>query len=183
MSLRIAAHDGQAALLLVAVLLAVLMGAIVLGGVARGMGVQAEQQRAADLAALAGAQAMRAAYARLFEPAVVGGRPNGRYLTVAGYTAIGRRTASDVARRNGAAAVAATVPDGDAFAPVRLAVRAAREAQVPGSGGRRVRVEARAEAELAPPSALPTGGRTGDEYRGPLAHRQGNPRPCLFSVL
>jgi soluble lytic murein transglycosylase-like protein len=38
-----------------------------------------------------------------------------------------------------------------------------------------VRVTATAEAELAPPAAIDLGPRTGDEYRGPLAHRQGKP--------
>src|SRR5687768_7548012 len=77
-------EDGQAALLLLATLLAIIVGAFVLGGIARGVGAQAEQQRAADLAALAGAKAMHDAYGRLFEP---GG------LSVAAYKELGRRMA------------------------------------------------------------------------------------------
>jgi hypothetical protein len=49
---------GQALLLLVGALAAVLVGAFVLGAVARGVGRQGRDQRAADLAALAGARAM-----------------------------------------------------------------------------------------------------------------------------
>ena len=181
-SRTVASERGQAALLLVGVLLAVLAGALVLGGVARGVGVQAEQQRAADLGALAGAQAMHGAYERLFEPAVIDGRPNARHLTVAAYTALGRRVAEQAARRNGATAVGVRFPDADAFAPVRIAVEASRKAGVPGE--RAVRVTARAEAELAPPATFAAAARTGDEYRGPLAHRQGKPmRPDVAKAF
>jgi hypothetical protein len=152
---------GQAAVLLVGALLAVLVGAFVLGGVARGVDAQAEQQRAADLAALAGAEAMHAAYHRLFEPR--------SGLTAAAYRDLGERAARDVARRNGAARADVRFPDGRSFAPVRIEVHAAREADI---AGRRVAVSAIAEAELAPPETL---GGVGDEYRGPLAHRQGKP--------
>ena len=67
-------------MLLVGGLLAVLVGAFVLGAVAKGMGRQAAAQRAADLGALAGARAMHAAYLRLFEPALVRGRVNPGHL-------------------------------------------------------------------------------------------------------
>jgi putative Flp pilus-assembly TadE/G-like protein len=50
---------GQATLPAVGVLLALLLGALVLGGVARGLAVHGERRRAADLAALAAARAMR----------------------------------------------------------------------------------------------------------------------------
>src|SRR4051812_49452325 len=62
-------EGGQVLVLLVGALVAVLAGVFVLGAVARGVGRQGEAQRAADLAALAGARAMHAAYPRLFEPA------------------------------------------------------------------------------------------------------------------
>jgi hypothetical protein len=58
---------GQASVLLVGALAAVLVGVLVLGAVAR----EAAAQRAADLAALAGARAMYEANPRLSEPAVV----------------------------------------------------------------------------------------------------------------
>jgi hypothetical protein len=67
------AEAGQATLLLVGALAAVLVGAFVLGAIARGVGVQGRDQRAADLGALAGGRAMRAVYYRLFEPATSGG--------------------------------------------------------------------------------------------------------------
>ena len=50
---------GQASVLLVGGLAAVLVGALVLGAVSKALGREGEAQRAADLAALAGARAMR----------------------------------------------------------------------------------------------------------------------------
>src|SRR5205814_5279173 len=76
----------------------------VLGAVARGVGAEGRDQRAADLGALAGAHAMRAAYDRLFEPPTIAGRPNPRHLERGAYLAIGRTAAARGARANGARA-------------------------------------------------------------------------------
>src|SRR3954471_23112314 len=54
-------EGGQVLMLLVGGLVAGLAGVFVLGAVARGVGLQGEAQRAADLAAPAGARAMHAA--------------------------------------------------------------------------------------------------------------------------
>ncbi len=163
---------GQASVLLVGALLSVLVGALVLAALARGVGEHAAHQRAADLAALAGARAMHAAYDRLFEPAVVAGRPNPRHLGVAAYRDIGEAAASVTARRNGARDVRIAFPDGDSFAPVRIAVTVTARVE---RGGRSADVGAHAEAELAPPASLEALGTGEGEYRGPLAHRQGKP--------
>ena len=174
-------EEGQASLLLVGALLAVLVAAVVLGGLARGVDAQAAQQRAADLAALAGARAMRDEYDRLFEPAFVGGRPNPAHLPVAEYRRVGERAARETARRNGAERVEVRFPDGDSFAPVRIAVVTRARVEV---DGRAVAVDAAAEAELAPPATLASLAATGDEYRGPLAHRQGEPmRPDVAQAF
>jgi hypothetical protein len=150
----VSGQRGQAAVLLVAMMCAALVVAVVLGGVARGMGVRADAQRAADLAALAGARAMLDAYPRLFTA-----RDDPAHLEKAAYLAIGRAAASDVARRNGAPAAAPSFPDAATIAPVRIRVRV---------------TEAVAEAELAP-GAGTDGFATGGGYSGPLAHRQGKP--------
>ncbi len=164
---------GQASVLLVGLLLAVVVAAVVFGVIARGVGAQGAQQRAADLAALAGAQAMHEAYPRLFEPAWLDGRPNPQHLGVAAYRALATSAATTTARRNGAERVDVTFPDADSFAPVRI--RVGTRVTVP-VGERRVAADALAEAELAPPAALPSAAApTGDEYRGPFAHRQGKP--------
>src|SRR5215208_992930 len=94
---------GQAAVLLVGVLLAVVVGGLLLGVYARAVGVRSDQQRAADLAALAGARAMRGEYPRVFE--IGPGR-----LTRAAYEQIGRQAAIATAARNGAPAAVVDFP-------------------------------------------------------------------------
>ena len=110
-------ESGQALLLLVAALAAVLVGAFVLGAVARGVGAQGRDQRAADLGALAGARAMRAVYDRLFEPPTIGGRPNPRHLERRAYLELGRDASTRGAQANGARTVEVSFPDGRSFAP------------------------------------------------------------------
>jgi hypothetical protein len=158
--------------LLVGVLAALLGGSFLLAGTLRGVERRGEVQRAADLAALAGARAMHAAYPRLYEPAVLDGRPNPRHLTKAAYLELGRAAAADTARRN-AATAEISFPDGDTFGPVRVEVRATREFRV---RNERVEISGTAEAELAPTGAdgLPAFAEGGG-YDGPLAYRHGKP--------
>src|SRR4051812_36991901 len=164
-------EDGQALLLVLGILVAVLLGSLVLGGVARAVGVRGERQRAADLGALAGARALREAYPRVFAPALVDGRPNPDHLERAEYVALGRRIALETARRNGAGDVDVTFP-GDAFAPLR--VRVVVRDPIVIAPGASVGGTASAEAELVPPGALAGPGAVGPgEYAGPLAYRQG----------
>jgi uncharacterized membrane protein YgcG len=152
-------------------LIAVLLGAFVLGGVARGLGLQGDQQGAADLAALAGARAMHGAYGGLFEPAVVAGRPNPVHVERAEYLRRGREAALATARRNGATSVEVAFPDGSTFAPVRIRVTVRDPVTVDAV---RVAAGAKAEAELAPPAMLSLGGPPGaGEYTGPFATRHG----------
>ncbi|MBW3654210.1 MAG: transglycosylase SLT domain-containing protein [Actinobacteria bacterium] len=173
---------GQATILLLGLTMAVLLGALVLGAIARGIGVQSDEQRAADLAALAGARAMHDAYAGLFEPPVIGGRANSAHLERAEYVDRGRRTALLTARRNGARDVRVSFPDDETFAPVRVRVEVRDAVEV--GGGESVAAGARAEAELAPPAQLAFEGAGAGEYRGPLAHRQGKPmRPDVAAAF
>ena len=82
---RVRSEPGQASMLVVGGLVALVLGALVLGLVARGGGREARAQRAADLAALAGARAMHDAYARLFEPVFADrARPGPRHLAEGG---------------------------------------------------------------------------------------------------
>jgi soluble lytic murein transglycosylase-like protein len=168
-----AGERGQALLLLLGALMAMLAGALVLGAIARGIGVHGERQRAADLAALAGARAMRAAYPRLFEPAFAGGRPSPAHLELSQYLALARRAAEATAARNGARDLAVTFPGGG-IAPVRIRV-AVRDPIVV-AGARRLADRAVAVAELAPPAAVAPAGPAGSgDYNGPFAYRQGKP--------
>ncbi len=164
---------GQASVLLVGGLAAVLVGVLVLGAVARGVAREAAAQRAADLAALAGARAMHAAYPRLFEPATLAdGAPNPQHLDRDRYLALARAAAERVARANGADAAAVRFPDRASFAPVRIGVRVREVVEVRRNDARRrVTVTVEAEAELAP-TVL---GAEGGGYDGPLAYRQGKP--------
>jgi hypothetical protein len=161
---------GQAALLLLCFLLAVCVGAVVLGGIARGIGARGDRQRAADLAALSAARAMHDAYPRVFEPPMLGSAPNPQHLERDEYLTLARRAAIDTAARNGGQHVAIAFPGGG-LAPVRVRVTV----RDPIAIGERARVanSATAEAELAPPSALSAAGAGAGEYRGPFATRQG----------
>ena len=173
---------GQVAVLLVGGLLAVGLGALVLGAVARGLGVRDDAQRAADLAALAGARAMRGSYDRLFEPARIRGRTNPRHLEKHAYVARGRAAAVRVADANGARGATVSFPDGATMAPVRVRVAVERRIAI---AGRAIRVRADAEAELAPPDGLgPAAFGSGGGYDGPLAYRQGKPmRPDVAQAF
>jgi soluble lytic murein transglycosylase-like protein len=169
---------GQASVLLVGGLLAVVAGGAILAVVARGLGVRGEMQSAADLGAVAGARAMHDAYARLFEPPAFGLVPNPRHLGKEDYLALGRVAAERLARRNGAERVRIEFPDAETMAPVRIRVRAERT--VKGT-----RIASVAEAELAPPSAdgMPAFA-SGGGYDGPLAYRQGKPlRPDVAQAF
>lgn len=162
---------GQATILVLGLLVAVLLGSFVLGGVARGLGLQGDQQGAADLAALAGARAMHGAYGGLFEPAVVAGRANPAHVERDEYLRRGRQAAQATARRNGAGRVEVAFPDATTLAPVRIRVTVGDPVSI---GDARVAAGARAEAELAPPEMLWLGGPPGaGEYSGPFATRQG----------
>jgi soluble lytic murein transglycosylase-like protein len=174
---------GQASILLVGGLAGVLVGALVLGAVARALGREGEAQRAADLAALAGARAMREAYPRLFEPATVGGRPNPAHLEREGYLELGRAAARATAAENGARAGEVAFPDATSFAPVRIRVSVRERLEIErGKARRGAGVLASATAELSPlgPGGLPAGGG----YDGPLERRQGKPmRPDVAQAF
>jgi len=167
---------GQALLLLVAAMCAAMVAALVLGGIARGLGATGRDQQAADLGALAGARAMRASYDRLFEPAFVGRVPNPRHLERGAYLALARARALAVARLNGARRVEVAFPDGATFAPTRVRVTVEDPAVVT-VGGRRASaaVRAVAEAQLSPGVAAGFAAGGAGDYRGPLAYRQGKP--------
>jgi soluble lytic murein transglycosylase-like protein len=160
--------------LLVGAMAAVLVGVLVLGSAARGVAQEAAAQRAADLAALAGARAMHAATPRLFEPAVLDGRPNPRHLDLAGYLELARGAAMRVAEANGADDATVRFPDDDSFAPVRIRVGVREMVEVRRNGKRRrTAVAVAAEAEVAP--AMLDNTAAGGGYDGPLAYRQGKP--------
>ncbi len=172
---------GQALLLLLGILVAVLVGAVVLGGIASGVLAHGGRQRAADLAALAAAKAMRDVHHRVFAPPVVAGRANPEHLSRAAYLALGRRIAAATAGRNRSERVAVSFPGGG-LAPVRVRVTTSDPLEL--GAGHEMKLEATAEAELLPPGSVALGGPAGSgEYAGPLAHRDGKPmRPDVAAA-
>jgi soluble lytic murein transglycosylase-like protein len=180
MRLSLRRESGQALVLVVGAMAALVVGALILGALGQALGARSGAQRAADLAAVSGARAMRDAYPRLFEPATLrGGVANPRHLSRDAYLALGRAAAVDGARRNGATLDPSRVsfPDGSSFAPTRISVSLTKHAavHVPGRArASRIRVIARATAALTPsagPDAYPNA--DGGGYSGPLAYRQG----------
>ena len=160
-------------MVLLGLLVAVVIGAVVLGGIARGVGVRGELQSAADLSALAAARAMHDAYPRVFEPLAVDGVDNPRHLERAEYLALGERAARATAERNGAHDVGVSFPGGG-LAPIRVRVTVRDAIRV--GDGPAVPNAATAEAELAPPGTDPgSGALTAGQYPGPFAQRQGKP--------
>ncbi|MFL5782516.1 MAG: transglycosylase SLT domain-containing protein [Thermoleophilaceae bacterium] len=175
---------GQATILMLGAIAALLTLAIVLASFGQALAARGRTQRAADLAAMSGARAMRDAYPRLFEPPFVGpGVPNPRHLDVGRYLALARTAALAGARRNGLVIQPGDVrfPDAHSFAPARVAVDIRDRTPVGIAAGRertrrRVTVRARAEAGLTGADGGPPAFLGGDgEYRGPLAYRQGKP--------
>ncbi len=169
--------SGQASILLLGFMLALVVGAVMLAWLGQGFGRLGAGQQAADLGALAGARAMHAAQPRLFEPATFDGRDNPAHLDRSEFLELAREAAVSVARHNGAERVTVEFPDGDSFAPVRIRVLV-RSSFAIGSGElrRSFRVSAQAEAELAPPVGTGLADMaSGGGYAGPLAYRQGKP--------
>jgi hypothetical protein len=185
-------QSGQASLLFLGVLAAVLAGVLILFAFGQALGAKGKHQRGADLAAVSAAQLMSRNYPRLFEPPFLeGGIPNPHHLSNAEYLAMARAAALRGAGRNGVPPHRVDVSfPGAFFAPTRVAVGVRGAAEVRLSTGRsreRVEVRARAAAEIAPDLGasfgMPTHG-SGGGYDGPLAYRMGKPmRPDVAAAF
>jgi hypothetical protein len=188
---RLNDQSGQALLLALGLAAALLTGALVLVALGEALGAKSREQRAADLAAVSAAAAMRRVYPRLFEPVFLPPSrpglspvPNPRHLSRARYLSIARDAAVRGGAANGARVRAGDVSFPGGFAPtrVRVRVRAWHRPRGPGLGDARIPVAATAVAELAP--AVATGLATGGGYSGPLAYRQGKPmRPDVAEAF
>ena len=120
-------EQGQAAVLMLGLLAALLAGVLVLFGFGQALGARGHAQRAADLSAVSAAQVMRRNFTRLFESAFLeGGVPNVRHLSNGAYLRLARAAALRGARRNGVSSqrVEVEFPDA-AFAPTRVTVGSA----------------------------------------------------------
>jgi Putative Flp pilus-assembly TadE/G-like len=184
-------ESGQASLLLLGVLAALLAGALILFGFGQALGARSKHQRAADLAAVSAAQVMLRHYPRLFVPAVFeDGRANPHHLSNDAYLELARAAARRGASRNGVSPgrVEVSFPD-TSFAPTQVTVALHGHASIRLAARRprdRIEVRARATAEMAPDAGaafgMPTHG-SGGGYNGPLAYRMGKPTPHLFAAL
>jgi hypothetical protein len=174
---------GQALLLMLGGVGALLAGVVLLFAVGNALGAKGRYQRAADLAAISAAQVMRDLYPRLFEPPFI--EPdvlNPRHLEEGEYRAAAVAAAIRGGRRNGVEIRAEEVSFPEpGFAPTRVAVgvRGQTRVSLGADGGRarsRLRIRASATAELSPAAgeAFP-GTASGGGYDGPLAYRQGEP--------
>jgi transglycosylase-like protein with SLT domain/D-alanyl-D-alanine carboxypeptidase-like protein len=188
---RFGRESGQALLLTLGVVAALLVGLMFLTALGQALGAKGRHQRVADLAAMSAARSMSRDYERLFEPPLLpGGAPNPRHLTTAQYLLRARAAAVDGARRNRGRVGAADVGfPGGSFAPVRVTVRVRGRARVRVDEGprRAVEVSGRASAEIAPSSSaalgMPARG-SGGGYDGPLAYRMGKPmRPDVAAAF
>ena len=176
---------GQALPLVLGIAGAVIAGSLVLGAFSQALGGKSRHQRAADLAAVSAARAMRDAYPRLFEPATLeNGAANPRHLDRGEYLALARRAAIRAGRANGVPLAGDDVsfPERDSFAPVRVRVAVSGETEVRIASGERqareVAVRAAATAELIPAVGSGLDGpafASGGGYSGPLAYRMGKP--------
>jgi hypothetical protein len=181
---------GQAALLMLGLLAVILAGTLVLFGFGQALGARGHAQRAADLAAVSAAQAMRRNFARLFEPPLLeGGLPNPRHLSTAAYVSLARAAALRGGVRNGVPRrrVEVAFPAGR-LTPTRVtvAVRDAADVRLPDYPRHPVEVRARATAEIVADAGglgMP-GQASGGGYSGPLAYGQGKPmRPDVAGAF
>src|SRR3954447_3822573 len=116
---------GQAALLLLGLMAALLAGALFLGSWGLALGARGKHQRAADLAAVSAARSMADTYARLFEPPLLpDGAPNPRYMSTPEYEQLARLAALRAGTRNGVTLSPADVRFPLSYAPTRVTVRA-----------------------------------------------------------
>jgi hypothetical protein len=192
-SARARHESGQAVVLLIGLASVLIAGALVLAAFGQGLGGKGRHQRAADLAAVSAAHAMRDAYPGLLEPAYLRlGVPNPRHLSRDEYADMARAAAIRAARRNGFKLLAEDIhfSGGDGLGPllVRTVVRGEQELRLggrneDGAARRSVRVRGRAKAELVPLVTTDLTG-AGGEYDGPFAYRQGEPmRPDVAQAF
>lgn len=168
---QLRSDDGQGSIAALIVVVVVCLCGGALAAIAAGASAHSQRQRAADLAAVAAGNALDVAGPRIYEPQLIEGIPNRRFLTRARLLGLARAAAVRTAAANGMDAVTVSFPGSDVGVPQRVRVRVADPIEV---AGRRIAASAGADAELAVAlTDFGSGASLGDEYRGPLATRQG----------
>ena len=152
-----------------------ILGALALVAIAGAVTGKGRVQRAADLAAISAARAMKDSLPRLLAPPTLpNGLPNPFHISKATYLAQARAAAQDAGRANGVdpGRLQVDFPDAASFAPVRA--RAVVVARLEAPGEPRVAASAVAEAGAsAGASSGMTGMASGGGYSGPLVYRTG----------
>ena len=159
-------EDGQALVLVLAALVVTIVAAAALALLASGLRERGDHQRAADLAALAGARALLDLRPRALGP-VDRTHTGAERLATAEYLSRARAVALQTGRRNGAERIDVAFSGGGL--PDRVRVVVEDPIRVAGLGDIALRTVA--EAEL---TAYPVTDAAG-EYAGPLAVRDGKP--------
>ncbi len=150
-----------------------IVGALALVAIAGAVTGKGRAQRAADLAAISAARAMKDSLPRLLAPATLpNGLPNSFHISKAAYLAQAREAALAAGRGNGVdpGRLQVDFPDAASFAPVRA--RALVVAQLDAPGAPVVEASAVAEAGASAGTAM-TGMASGGGYSGPLVYRNG----------
>jgi Transglycosylase SLT domain/D-alanyl-D-alanine carboxypeptidase len=175
-AMRAGEESGQALILALGAVLALIAGALALVAIAGAVTGKGRAQRAADLVAISAVRSMRDDLPRLLSPsALADGTPNPNHLDKASYLARARTAGLAAARANGvdAGRVRLAFPDATTFAPVRAKATVVAELRV--EGGHRVEASALAEAAAVNGAAASgaTGFASGGGYGGPLVYRDG----------
>ncbi len=169
-------ESGQALILAIGGIFALLAAALALVAIAGAVTGKGRVQRAADLVAISAVRSMRDDLPRLLAPpALSNGLPNPAHVDKATYLARARAAAAEAGEANGVdpGRLRVSFPDQGSFAPVRAAVTVVARLEVPG-GDREV--EASAVAEAAASSEAAAAGpatASGGGYGGPLVYRDG----------
>jgi hypothetical protein len=169
-------ESGQALILALGGAFVLLAGALALVAIAGAVTGKGRVQRAADLAAISAARAMRDDLPRLLSPQTLpNGLPNPAHLDKSAYLMRARLAAVEASEANGVepARLRLSFPDSSSFAPVRAKASVVARLEI---GAERVEVEASAVAEAAAPMGATGGASTmasGGGYSGPLVYRTG----------
>lgn len=171
-------EEGQVLPLALGGAFALLAAALALVAIAGAVTGKGRAQRAADLAAISAARAMRDDLQRLLSPSTLpDGSSNPRHLQKSSYLALARAAAVEAAGVNGVAAnhLRVSFPDGESFAPIQVKAVVLADIEV---GEGRTRSQASAVAEAGAPSSTPGTSMprlaSGGGYSGPLVYRQGH---------
>jgi Transglycosylase SLT domain/D-alanyl-D-alanine carboxypeptidase len=169
-------ESGQALILALGGAFALLAAALALVAIAGAVTGKGRVQRAADLAAISAARAMRDDLPRLLSPPTLpNGLPNPTHIDKLTYLAQARAAAVEASRANGVDPdrLRLTFPDLDSFAPLQAKAEVVASLDV---GAGRMRTEASAVAEAAAPASA-AGGMpamaSGGGYSGLLVYRNG----------